>query len=130
MRDQLQAIRRRLWILSATLEYLPAKIELAYRARIEVAGRDGTDHSRPISDQPSDGPPVVKAPAALRGWLARWKLARLRARADRAERRAAAAIGDASASFAQALQAVLLAAIARVKADETDLAYLPPSPHS
>ena len=40
------------------------------------------------------------------GWWARWKLARLRSRASRAEARAAAALYDASVSFGEALEAV------------------------
>jgi hypothetical protein len=118
LRDQLQAIRRRLWILNATLESLPAKIELAYRLRSQVASRDGQGQPRNTSDGSGDKRLTFTAKGAHGGWLARWKLARLRSRADRAERRAVAAIHDASAAFGAALNAVLHAAIARVKADD------------
>jgi hypothetical protein len=116
-RDQVQAIRRSLWILSATLESLPAKIELACRRSGAVAGRDGLDqpqHTRDVRLR-------LKALGALGGWRARWKCARLRSRANRAERRAAVAIRDASASFGAALEAVLHAAVARAKADQACL---------
>jgi hypothetical protein len=126
-RDRLQAIRRGLWIMSATLESLPAKIKSAYHTRGELVGRDGPVQPSPTSNESSAGPLIVKAQATLRGWPARWKIARLKARAVRAERRAAAAIGDASASFGEALEAVLHAAIARVKADEACLNTLRPS---
>jgi hypothetical protein len=118
LRDQLQAIRRRLWILNATLESLHAKIELACRMRSEVASGDGSDHPRKIPDASGGEPLTLKAHGAIGGWWARWKLARLRSRADRAERRAVVAIHDASASFSAALDAVLHAAIVRAKADE------------
>ena len=72
-------------------------------------------HSRPIG--------------ALGGWRARWKLARLRSRADRAERRAAVAIHDASDSFGAALEAVLHAH-ARVKADQACVFPAAPAPRS
>ena len=52
------------------------------------------------------------------GWPARWNRARLRARADRAERRAAVAMNKASVALSDAFEAVLQAACARIKADE------------
>jgi hypothetical protein len=51
LRDQLQAIRRKLWVLNATLESLPAKIEVVCRNRGEEAGQDGGAVSR-IADGP------------------------------------------------------------------------------
>jgi hypothetical protein len=117
LRDQVQSIRRRLWILNATLESLPARIELACRKSGVPSGGDGPDQPQRIRDQPADLRPALKAEEAPGGWRARWKLARLRSRAERAERRAAVAIHDASASFGAALDAVLHAAIARVQAD-------------
>jgi hypothetical protein len=119
--EQLVAIRRRLWILNATLESLPAKIELAYRKRSDLAGGDGPDDPRHSPDASGDERTALKDGGPVGGWLARRKLARLRSRVDRAERRAAVAINDASASFGVALEAVLDAFIACVKADEACL---------
>jgi hypothetical protein len=121
LRNRLQAIRRRLWILNATLESLPAKVELVSRQSGVLAGEYGPDQRQDTRDEPGDERLALKGEGALSGWRARWKLARLRSRADRAERRAAVAIHDASASFGAALEAVLHAAIARVKADEAGL---------
>ncbi len=121
LRDQLPAIRRRLWILNATLESLPAKIELAYRLRSEVANGDGPDQPWNRPDACGNQRLTFKAKRAIGGWWARWKLARLRSRADWAERRAVIAIHDASNSFSSALDAVLHAAIARVTADDVCL---------
>jgi len=118
LRDQRQAIRRRLWILNATLESLPAKIELACGQSGVLAGMHGPDQPQHAGDEPGDLLPVLRAEVTLGGWRARWKLARLRSRADRAERRATVAIQNASASCGAALEAVLHAAIARGKADE------------
>jgi hypothetical protein len=116
-RHQLQAVRRRLWILSATLESLPAKIELAGRTSGVLAEGDGPDQAQHGRGEPGDLGMARKADGILGGWWARWRLAWLRSRADRAERSAAVAIHDASASFGAALEAVLHAAVARVKAD-------------
>jgi hypothetical protein len=121
LRDQLQTIRRRLWILNATLESLLAKFEVAYRMKSEVAGRDGSNAPRYTADAAGNKRLTLKAKGTLGGWWARWRLVRLRSRADRAERRAVVAIHDASASFGAALDAVLHAAIARVEADEVSL---------
>jgi hypothetical protein len=121
VQELLQAIRRKLWILNASLESLCAKIEPAYRKRYEAAGRDGPDQHRHSPAESGDERMALKAWGAVGGWRARRKLARLRSRADRAERRAAVAINGASASFGVALEAMLQAAIARLKADEACL---------
>jgi len=121
LREQLQAIRRRLWILTAMLESLSSKIQRADRKRSEVASGDGPDQPRHSPDASGDERMALKAGGAVGGWRARWKRARLRSRADRAERRAAAAINDASVSFRVALEAMLNASIARMKADEACL---------
>lgn len=129
LREQLQAIRRRLWIVNGALESLSAKIELAHRRRCEVAGPDGPDLSRHSSNPLGDERLAPQSEGLVGRWWARRKLAWLRSRADRAERRAAAAISGASVSFGTALEAVLQAAIARVKADEACLnSGLPPAP--
>jgi hypothetical protein len=116
--DQLLAIRRRLWILSATLESLPAKIELAIRKTSDAACRAEPDLSWGTPNASSDEWLARDSDGSGGSWWAERKRARLRSRADRAERRAAAAIQEASVSFGQALEAVLQAAVARVKADE------------
>jgi hypothetical protein len=121
LQERLHAIRRRLWILSATLECLPAKFELARRKSGVFAGGDGPDLLQDTHDEPGNERPTLKDQGALGGWLARWKLARLRSRAERADRRAAVALHNASASFSAALEAVLTAALASVKADEACL---------
>ena len=118
LRDQLLAIRRRLWIVNATLESLPAKIEQTYRQRSVIAVGDESAQRRKNSDTILDEAVGLETDKAAVGWWARCKLARLRSRASRAEARAAAALYDASVSFGEALEAVLQAAVARVKADE------------
>jgi hypothetical protein len=125
LRDQLVAIRRRLWIVNATLESLPAKIEQAYRQRSTSAVGDESAQSRETCDTILDHAVGLEAHKAAAGWWARWKLSRLRSRASRAEARAAAALYDASVSFGEALEAVMQAAVARVKADEAGFRSLP-----
>jgi hypothetical protein len=125
LRDQLLAIRRRLWIVNATLESLPAKIEQTYRNRSAIAGVQPSQ-SRNASDMLSTERRALERQKAA-GWWARWKATRLRARASRAEARAAAALYDASVSFGEALEAVLHAAVARVKADEAGFQSVPHS---
>jgi hypothetical protein len=115
--EQLLSIRRWLWILSSTLESLPAKIELAYRVRRGA----GTDQPERFPNASAHEWMVPEFEGSSGSWWASRKLARLRSRADRAERRAAAAIRDASGSFGTALEAALQAAVARLRADE---AYL------
>jgi hypothetical protein len=127
LRDQLLAIRRRLWILNATLEARLAKIEQTSRKTSPFSGGDGRAPCRDACDAFSSERPALESHAAAGGWWARWKLARLRSRASRAERRAAAALYDASVSFSEALEAVLRAAAARVKADEASFRSLPQS---
>jgi hypothetical protein len=116
--DQLQAIRRRLWILSATLESLHSKIERAYYQRGDEDGGAGPDQPRHSPDALGHEWLVPQSEGFVAHWWARRKLTRLRSRADRAERRAAAAIQDVSASCSAALEAVLQSAVARLKADE------------
>jgi hypothetical protein len=116
LRHQLQVIRRRLWILNATLGTLPAKIERA--SREEGGGAFRHDGRGPAPPEPGNG---LGAGRLIGGWRARWKLARLESRAERAERRAAVAINNASASLAAALGRVRHAAVARRKADEARL---------
>ena len=123
LRDQLLAIRRRLWIVNATLESLPAKIEQTYRNRSIFAGT-GPNPYRNASDTLSTEQRALESQRPA-GWWARWKLARLKARARRAEARAASALYDASVSFGEALEAILQAAVARVKADEAAVQSLP-----
>jgi hypothetical protein len=113
VRDQLQAARRKLWILGARLSCLPAKIEIACRMNGLAPGADGPEQPWHLAKEM----PASKLEMALCGSLDRWKLARLRLRANRAERRSATAIRRASASFSAALDSVLSAAVARAKAD-------------
>jgi hypothetical protein len=123
LRDQFLAIRRRLWIVNATLECLPAKIEQTYRNRSVIAGAFPTQSRNTADPLPTEGRAIPSHRAT--GWWARWKVARLRSRASRAEARAAAALYDASVSFGLALEAVLQAAVARVKADEAGFQSAP-----
>ena len=116
LRIPLGAIRRKLWILNTRLQSLPAKIELIYRQSGEGVYVDGLERCMhngiEIAEERLDGRRV------LGGWPARWNRARLRARADRAERRAADAMNKASVSLSDAFEAVLQAACARIRADE------------
>jgi hypothetical protein len=121
--DQVLAIRRRLWILSATLESLPTKIEQAYRKSSGVAGGAQPDHPWRSPSPSGHGWLSPDSEGFVGSWWAKRKLARLRSRADRAERRAAAAIREASESFGTALEAALQAAVARLKADEACLSF-------
>ncbi len=111
--NQLQAVRRKLWILGARLECLPAKIELACRKNGLSTGDGEPEQRRHAGNVPL----ATNTHGVLGRWLARWKLARLQSRASRAERRSAAAISAASAWFAAALDAVLEAAVSRAMAD-------------
>ena len=58
---------------------------------------------------------ALKGKKILGCWPARWKCARLRARAVRAERHAAVAMNNASDSLGHAFEAVLQYAYARLK---------------
>jgi hypothetical protein len=134
LRDQLVAIRRRLWIVNATLETLPAKIEQTYRAKmLRARGHESAERGN-VSENSNDERLALDCYPTEAGWWARRKLTKLRSRASRAESRAAAALYDASVSFGEALEAVLKAAVARVKADEACLQQLPrtwsPGPRS
>ncbi len=121
LREQLQIIRRRLWIVNATLESLSSRSVLAHCRRREATGENGHDLSRPSTDPLGDDRLVFQSQGLLGRWWARRKHARLNARARRAERRAIAAISDASVSINTALQAVLQAAFARIRAEEACL---------
>ena len=116
LRIPLGAIRRKLWILGTKLQSLAAKIELIYRQSGERVNVDGLERCM------HDG--VGLAKERLNGrrvfgcWPAKWNRARLRARADRAERHAVVAMNKASVSLSDAFEAVLQAACARIKADE------------
>ena len=121
LQDRLNAIRRRLWILSARLERLPAKVELACRKSGVFTDGIGLDLPEHTHDDSDHSRPKQKAHGPVGAWWAWWKVARLRMRAERAERREAAAIHGASAAFDAALEAVLHAAVARVTADEACL---------
>jgi hypothetical protein len=125
LRDQLLAIRRRLWIVNATLESLPQKIEQTYRSRSVIKDAGPAQH-RNTSDTLCTERRAFESHKAA-DWWTRWKLARLRSRARRAEARATAALYDASVSFGEALEAVLQATVARVKANEAGFQSLPPS---
>jgi hypothetical protein len=127
LRDQLLAIRRRLWIVNATLESLPAKIEQTYQTRNTFLGGDRCVRECNPADRSCPEARSAKRRDSVAPLWARWRLAKLRSRAVRAERRAAAALYTASVSFGEALEAVLLAAVARVKADEACSQSLPRS---
>jgi hypothetical protein len=115
LRIPLGAIRRKLWILNTRLQLLPAKIELIYRQSGEWVNVDGLERC-------IDGVGLAKerlnGRRGLGCWPAKWNRARLRARADRAERHAVVAMNKASVSLSDAFEAVLQAACARIRADE------------
>jgi hypothetical protein len=121
LREQLQMIRRRLWIVNATLESLSARIVLAHRRRRDATGQNAQDLSRPSTDPSGNERLVSRFPVLLGCWWTRRKHARLRSRARRAERRALDAISDASISVNTALESVLQAAFARMTDDEACL---------
>ena len=119
LNDQLRAIRRKLWILNATLDSLPTMIEMAYQQSAESVEREVHDRSVPTCDGLANEGFTLKGKKILGSWSARWKCARLRARALRAERHAAAAMNNASNSLGHAFEAVQQYARARAKADES-----------
>ncbi len=110
------ALRRKLWILNARLHSLPAKVELVYRQsgewvhvdEFEPCTRDGVGLAKKL----------LRGGKGLGCWPAKWNCARLRARADRAERRAVVAMNRASDSLSEAFEAVQQAACARIKAHD------------
>jgi hypothetical protein len=116
LRNSLEAIRRKLWILNTKLQSLPAKIELIHRQSGEWVNVDGLGRCMHVG--------VGLAKERLNGrrglgcWPAKWNRARLRARADRVERHAVVAMNKASGSLSDAFEAVLQAACARIRADE------------
>jgi hypothetical protein len=117
LNDQLRAIRRKLWILNATLDSLPTKIEMAYQQSAESV--EMLDRSVHTCDGLANEGFTLKGNKILGSWPARWKCARLRARAARAERRAAVAINNLSDSLGRARETVQQYARARAKADES-----------
>jgi hypothetical protein len=114
-------MRRRLWIPNATVESVPARIDPADGKRIEAANGEVSDQARNTDILSGSRPLVDESGGNAGGRRARWKLARLKSYARRSERRAVSAIKDASTFFASAHQAVLHAALARKKADDTCL---------
>ncbi len=119
LNDQLRAIRRKLWIFNATLNALLAKIEIAYHPSAVRSESDMLDRSAQNCDRLGKDGVALKGKTILGCWPARWKCARLRARAVRAERRAAVAMNDASTALSQAFEAVLQYACACAEADES-----------
>ena len=114
------ALRRGPWILNATLESLSSKFEGP--SHEERGGeRGGPDQPRRSPDASGDERMALKAGGGQSAVGEPGGGARLRSRADRAECRAAVAINDASISFRVALEAMLNASIARMKADEACL---------
>jgi hypothetical protein len=120
--DHFRALHRRLWILNATLESLPRKIEEIGRVKEKGLAAESFRRTEGESildqDDEPDGRATVERGEKIGSWIDRWKLARLRMRADLADRRAARAIEDASESFGDALEAILFAVISRLKAEE------------
>jgi hypothetical protein len=116
LRTPLGAIRRKLWILNTTLQSLPAKIESTYRQSGEAVYVGGLEQC--MHDGVGVAEERLNGRRVLRGWLARWNCARLRARADQAERHAIVAMNKASVSLSDAFEAVVKAACARNRADE------------
>jgi hypothetical protein len=119
LNDQLRAIRRKLWIFNATLDSLLAKIEMAHHPSTVRIESDMLDRSAHTCDRLANDGVALKSKKILGCWPARWKRARLRARAVRAERHAAAAMNNASDSLGHAFEAVQQYARARAKADES-----------
>ncbi len=68
LREQLQVIRRGLWIVNARLESSSARIALAHRRRREATGKIGHDLSRPSTDPLGDERLVSRS----QGLLGRW----------------------------------------------------------
>jgi hypothetical protein len=123
LESHFRALHRRLWILNATLETLPRKIEeIAQTKGCECIRKSAGPPSGPSERSPSPNPaPSGQTPvggSAIERWRARRRRAHLKLRAELADRRAASAIEAASVSFTRALEAVLLAAAARIKAEE------------
>jgi hypothetical protein len=119
LNDHLRAIRRKLWIFNATLDSLPTTIEMAYQQSAECVEREMLDRSVHTCDGLANEGFALKGKKILESWPARWKRARLRARAVRAERHAAVAMNNASDSLGHAFEAVQQYARARAEADES-----------
>ena len=107
---RLRVLHRRLWILNATFESFLARVEGA--SRRDDGGSDDTAAADTLLGRTS---PRERATMAVSP--ARWRQARLRSRADRAEARAAVAIERAAATLALADAAVRDATEARARAD-------------
>jgi hypothetical protein len=126
LQDQIRVIRRKLWILNATLDSLHAKIEVAGRKRERLPEGDSPERPRRSIVFSGGVRRVPRIGRKFDRWLRRRSLARLGSDADRAEKRALAAIARASASIGAALEAVRLAAIAREMAEKAH--YRPMDP--
>ena len=87
---------------------MPAKIELIYRQSGESVNVDGLE--RYMHDGVGLAKQRLNSRRGLGRWPAKWNRARLRARADRAERHAVVAMNKASVSLSDAFEAVLQAA--------------------
>ena len=107
---RLRVLHRRLWILNATFESFLARVEWA--SRRDDDGSDDTATAERLSGRTSP-----RERATMADLPARWRLARLRSRADRAEARAAVAIERAAATLALADAAVRDATEARARTD-------------
>jgi hypothetical protein len=107
---RLRVLHRRLWILNATFESFLARVEWASRR-----DDDGSDDTATADTLSGRTPPRERT--SMTGLPARWRLARLRSRADRAEARAAVAIERAAATLALADAAVRDATEARARTD-------------
>ena len=111
---RLRVLHRRLWILNATFESFLARVEWA--SRRDDGGSDDTATADTLLGRTSP-----RERATMAGLPARWRLARLRSRADRADARAARAIERAAATLALADAAVRGATEARARADAASL---------
>ena len=115
LNDQLRSIRRKLWILNATLDSLLAKVELGYHPS---AYADRQRRARPVSAyirSSRQGWARARAHEDFRVLASQMEVCAAPARAVRAERHAAVAMNNASASLSQALEAALQYACAAPK---------------
>ena len=117
LNDQLRAIRRKLWIFNATLDSLPTKIELAYQRSAECVERAMLDRSVHTCDGLANEGFTLQGKKILGCLACQMEVRQAPARAVRAERHAAVALNNASASLSHAFEAVQEYAGARAKAD-------------